>query len=94
MFEGLEGIPQRDIQNGPGNTLMLVEADEDHAVYWTQPDDFSYDEQNPWNGLGKLREAGFLGARADGTVRFFVRSLDPYQLRAFFLLNGGETQLH
>ena len=94
MFEGPEGLPQLDIHDGPSNTLMLVEADEDHAVYWTQPDDLPYDDQNPWNGLGNLREAGFMGAHADGTVRFFVRSLDLYQLRAFFSRSGGETQLH
>ncbi len=94
IFEGPQGLPQRDIHDGPSNTLMLVEADENHAVYWTQPVDFPYDEQNPWNGLGTLREAGFLGAGADSAVRFFVRSLDPYQLRAYFSRDGGESPFH
>jgi hypothetical protein len=93
MFEGSAGLLARDLQDGPANTLMLVEADEEQAVIWTRPDDLQYDQQNPWNGLGKLRAAGFLGARADGQVRFFVRSLNPFELRAYFSRDGGETLL-
>jgi hypothetical protein len=94
MFDGAAGVAQDAIRDGLGNTLMLVEADDDHAVYWTQPSDLQFDARNPWHGLGKLREAGFLGARANGTVSLFLRSLDQYQLRAFFTHNGGESQLH
>jgi hypothetical protein len=94
MFDGPEGLSQDAIRDGLGNTLMLVEADDDHAAFWTQPSDLRFDARNPWQGLGRLREAGFLGARADGTVRLFLRSLDQYQLRAIFTRNGGEVQLH
>jgi hypothetical protein len=94
MFVGNEGLAQDAIHDGLGNTLMLVEADKDHAVYWTQPADLQFDPRNPWHGLGTLHDAGFLGARADGTVRLFLRSLDQYELRAFFTHSGGESQLH
>jgi hypothetical protein len=94
MFEGSAGLLQRDLHDGPANTLMLVEADEEQAVVWTRPDDLRYDQHDPWNGLGKLRADGFLGARADGKVSFYVRSLNAIQLDAYFSRDGGETQLH
>jgi hypothetical protein len=94
MFEGSTGLPRQAVRDGLANTLMLVEADDEHAVIWTQPDDLPYDRQNPWNGLGKVRESGFLGVQADGSLRFYGRALGPYKLRAFFSHNGGETQLH
>jgi hypothetical protein len=94
MFEGSTGLPRQDVHDGPANTLMLVEADDEHAIIWTRPDDLPYDQQNPWNGLGTWRESGFLGAQADGSLRFYRRTLIPNELRAFFSHNGGETQLH
>jgi hypothetical protein len=34
-------------------TLDRWRSVDQHAVNWTRPDDLSYDQQNPWNGLGQ-----------------------------------------
>jgi hypothetical protein len=40
--------------------ITLVEANADRAVIWTQPVDLPYDPSRPLEGLGAVREHGFL----------------------------------
>ena len=67
MFDGEKGRMITDVKD-PGNTIMVVEADDDRAVIWTKPDDWQYDPQQPLAGLG----------RASGRIQCPVcRRLDP-----------------
>ncbi len=80
----------RDITDGASNTIMLVEADDEHAVAWTKPDDLEVDLSKPLSGLAVRRPGGFLAARCDGSVVFFRTSIDPKELAALFTRAGGE----
>ncbi len=57
-------------------TIWLVEANEDRAVEWTKPDDWQFDPNDPWQGLGEYRPSGQLVGRIDGSAS----RLDPYQV--------------
>ena len=70
IFHDGDGTRISDIRDGTSNTIMMVEADDDHAVIWTKPDDLEFDEKKPHAGLGKLRKDGFLAAMCDGAVHF------------------------
>ncbi|MHB1034627.1 MAG: DUF1559 family PulG-like putative transporter [Pirellulales bacterium] len=90
IFAGREGRAIKDIQDGTSDTILLVEADEKHAVIWTCPDDLKYDPKEPLAGLVGLRPAGFVAAFADGSVRFLAASTDKESLRRMFTANDGK----
>lgn len=52
MFTGTpKTLTFRDVTDGTSNTILLVDADDDHAVIWTKPDDFKPEPKNPKAGL-------------------------------------------
>jgi hypothetical protein len=55
--------------DGTSNTILLVLADDAHAVEWTKPDDLTIDANKPHAGLGQ-RAGVFLLGLADGSVHF------------------------
>ena len=81
----------RDILDGTSNTIMIVEADDDHAVIWTKPDDLELDEKNPHAGLGKLRKGGFLAAMCDGAVNFIPSTVAKETLLKLIFRNDGQA---
>jgi prepilin-type processing-associated H-X9-DG protein len=83
-------IKMKEISDGTSKTIMVVEADPDHSVIWTKPDDFEVDQKNPTRGLasdGRLFNAVF----ADGHVEVFEATIDPKKLWALFTRDGGEN---
>ena len=58
MFPGPKGVRIADVTDGTSNTILFVEADDDHAVVWTAPDDLAYDpkdaDERPWRSLPRL----------------------------------------
>jgi hypothetical protein len=91
-LEGAERGPSvRDFQDGTSNTIVVVEADPDHAVIWTKPDDWQYDPQNPLQGIGSLRPGGFLAGFADAHVTRISTGTDSEVLRAMMTRSGGEV---
>jgi Protein of unknown function (DUF1559) len=54
--------------DGTSNTILLVLADDAHAVEWTKPDDLKIDPAKPHAGLGQ-RAGVFLVGLADGSAR-------------------------
>jgi hypothetical protein len=87
---GPKGIQIRDITDGTSNTIMIVEADDDHAVTWTRPDDLNYNPQQPLKGLGGKVAGQFIAAFADGSVRIITRTINLNSLRALFTRNAGD----
>jgi hypothetical protein len=80
-----------DFPDGPANTILLVEGDDDQAVVWTRPDDLKYNPEQPEKGLGGHFAGGFLVALADGSP-FFIRStISKHTLQGAFTRNGGEV---
>ncbi len=92
MFKWDSGASFGSFRDGTSNTIMVVEADEDRAVVWTQPDDLEIDPEKPLEGLGHLRPNGFLTVFADGHARLIQRSIDLRVLANLFNpLDGQPT---
>jgi hypothetical protein len=89
ILDGGEAVSLRDITDGTSNTILIVEADDDQAVIWTQPDDLPLDLDNPQAGLGGLLGGQFLAAIADGSVQTLHVDADQEQLRRLFLRADG-----
>jgi hypothetical protein len=80
-----------EIRDGTSNTVWIVESDDEHAVIWTKPDDFSYDAKDPAKGLGGLETPGvILAGFVDGSVRTISKDVDVSLLKALFTKSGGE----
>lgn len=76
--------------DGPGNTIMILEADADRAVVWTKPDDLNIDPQQPSKGLGGLRDGKFMVVCADVHVSRIPVNIPAETLWALFTHSGGE----
>ncbi len=90
-FSADQPTTMRDITDGTANTIMMVEADDDHDVIWTKPDDWQFDPNNPAQGLGHLDDGTFLAAFFDGHSKVISASIDPKILKALFTRAGGEA---
>ncbi len=73
--------------DGTSNTLLVVEAAE--AVPWSKPEDLVYDAKKPVPKLGAEFNGGFIGAMADGSVRFFRNDLGEQLLRYLIMPADG-----
>lgn len=95
LFSGKEGKPIREVTDGTSNTIMLVEADAEHAVIWTKPDDLEIDLDDPAKHLAKRHfsrdgKRMFYSLFCDGSVHFRDSEIDAKKLRAFFTCAGEE----
>ena len=73
------------------NTVMLVEADADRAVIWTQPEDLAFEAEDPMAGLGNARGSGFHVALSDGAVVLLPSDLPPQTMAALVTRAGREV---
>ena len=83
-------IKLKEISDGTSNTILVVEADPDHSVIWTKPDDFEVDLENPARGLASGSQL-FNTAFADSHVETLEGSMKPQTLRAMFTRDGNEV---
>jgi hypothetical protein len=85
------GRPLGTIIDGTSNTLMFVEANRDHAVYWTQPEDFNVDEIEDLAAAlrGNWPGGGYLVAMADSSCHFL--KVGDARLRKMATTSGREV---
>jgi hypothetical protein len=91
MFPANRGVRIFEVTDGTSNTILLVDADEAHAVIWTKPDDLRYDPKEPARGLSTRHPDGYLTGFADGSIHFLPAKLDKTVLHALFTRQGGEV---
>jgi prepilin-type processing-associated H-X9-DG protein len=77
-----------DFPDGTTKTLLVVEAA--NPIPWTKPEDLVYEPDKPLPPLGRLYEAGFNAAFADGSVRLIPRQTKEEVIRALITRNGHE----
>jgi hypothetical protein len=86
-FEGTKGLRRDDFADGPGQTLLLVEAA--RPVPWTKPEDIVYDPKVVPK-LGADPKEGFAVIFADGNVAVLDRNISAADLHALITRNGKE----
>lgn len=80
-----------DITDGTSNTILLVDADDKHAVVWTKPEDLNLDPANPAKGLRLHRGKTFLVLMADVSAHALPANISKTTLNAAFTRSGGEV---
>ena len=90
IFSGKAGTPVSEIKDGLSHTILLVEVAPEHAVIWTQPEDWQVDSQDLWQGLLGDRES-FAVAFADGSVRVIPQTIPAETLRRLLTRSDGQS---
>ncbi|MCA9137692.1 MAG: DUF1559 domain-containing protein [Planctomycetales bacterium] len=81
MFGDNRPLAMSQIDDGPENTIMLVEVNDEHAVNWTEPKDFEPEQSNRMSPyLGKLRVDGTFALWASGFPVLLESGLRDQQL--------------
>ena len=88
-FEGKGGVTMEDFKDGTSNTILVVEGGVD--VLWTKPADLDYQPGKKLPAVGGIFPKGFHALFANGSVRFFDKTLKPKTLEAYITRNGGEV---
>jgi hypothetical protein len=90
-FPGSTGIKFQDITDGLSNTIMVVDANDEAAVIWTMPDDWTMPEPFNTKGLFGHHPGRTEVGICDGSVRGVKMTLDPKTWHHAFTRNGGEV---
>jgi hypothetical protein len=85
------GLAMRNFEDGPSDTVVLLEADDSAAVLWTQPADLKLDVNNLGEHIGRLRQDGFFVIWGDGSLTRVANECSPTDLKAIFSYDGGES---
>lgn len=87
----LDAVAFDDITDGPGSTILFVEAGE--AAEWTKPNDLTWDVGQPMPPFGAGRPGDdFWICYSDDSVRRANKLISPEQLKAAITYNGNETE--
>lgn len=76
------GRKLKTITDGTSNTIALLEADDEHAVIWTKPDDIELTPADARRDLEIRQPGGFFAAMVDGSVQLVREDLEPATIAA------------
>jgi hypothetical protein len=78
VFQDFKPTAVSDITDGTSNTILTLEADDDQAVVWTKPDDWTFNADSPLKGLGHIGVPPRIQAAfCDGSVHTIPAGIDP-----------------
>lgn len=89
IFDGPNGTPVSDLNDGSLRTILLVESKP--AVPWTKPVDLAYDPAKPLPKLGGIYPSGFIAVDAGGIRHFIPSTIKEAHLRALITRDGKEA---
>ncbi len=81
----------RQLTDGTSMTIQLVEVAPEHAVFWTKPDDWRVDLEDPMAKLRTDKRDGFVTAWHDGHAKLLKFTMPAEILRKVLTKNGGEV---
>lgn len=85
-----KGVRIQDILDGTSNTLVFLEAKTE--IPWTKPEDIEVDiTKDLLPEFGGFDATGYTVGFADGSVRYFSKSIDIGLLKKLFTIAGGEA---
>ncbi|XZE53784.1 DUF1559 domain-containing protein [Planctomycetaceae bacterium SH139] len=91
MYRGAEkGASFREVTDGLSNTIMVVTADDEHAVLWTKPDDLEVSLDQPRAGLFLGAEGKTQFVMGDGGVVSIADDVSDEELAKMITRDGGE----
>ena len=82
---------KQNIEDGPENTIMLVEVNDDMAVEWTAPEDFNAGPEDLKRFIGSLRKDGTFAAWGNGWPVLLSKKVTDQQLAAAFTAAKGDA---
>ena len=91
MWDQPKGLTITDVSDGTSNTIILLEADDESAVIWSKPGDLVIDPAKPMKNLLGHYADGFQAALADGSVRYFKKTISADTVIALLTRAGGEV---
>jgi hypothetical protein len=89
-FPDGKGLEFKHFTDGTSNTILIVEADDAHAVEWTRPADLAYGAARPLAGLGQHFGDGFLALFGDGSVHYISSRAGEDVIRKLITPAGNE----
>ena len=92
VIRPIQSCKMADVTDGTSNTLMVVEVPPEKAVHWMAPVDADEETLQTKNVKKKLAHVGgWVGALADGSVRFFSETIRDEQIHALSTVNGKDV---
>jgi hypothetical protein len=80
--EGYRGPRMRDIEDGMGWTIAVVNAGPEKAVIWAKPGDLTFNPEDPMSEMGTPPAGGFPAVFFDGHAKRIPADIDPKALAA------------
>lgn len=86
-FQNDKGFTFADYKDGSSNSLIIVEAGQDTADYWTKPGGLTIDPADPLKCLGNIQD--LFGLLGDGSVRN-LKGIDGENLQRAVNIADGQ----